>query len=89
MRWVLVPASTVLLCLCLGAVRCASDTGGSDPTLGHVVRELRAELQALQRAREQDRLLLRRLEERLSSTTATTTLVADRRGSGGNASTSR
>ncbi|KAM7305084.1 protein scabrous [Ixodes scapularis] len=73
MRWFLVPASTVLLCLCLGAVRCASDIGGSDPTLGHVVRELRAELQALQRAREQDRLLLRRLEERLSSTTATTT----------------
>lgn len=60
-------AAVSFLCLCLG-VQCASDTG-ADPTLGHVVRELRAELQALQRAREQDRLVLRRLEERLSSTT--------------------
>ncbi|CAN7993392.1 unnamed protein product [Ixodes hexagonus] len=78
MRRFPVSATTVsslsLLCLCFGSVqRASSDTsGGADPTLGHVVRELRAELQALQRAREQDRLLLRRLEERLSLAASTT-----------------
>lgn len=71
----MLPATTpallwLLLCLlCFAAETGAEDT---DLALGHVVRELRAELQALQRAREQDRITLRKLEERLSTMTTTT-----------------
>ncbi|XP_050047583.1 uncharacterized protein [Dermacentor andersoni] len=54
------------------------DAGSSDndAALGNVVRELRAELQALQRGRDQDRAALRRLEERLAATTPWTTSTA-------------
>lgn len=59
----------LMLAACLWRL---SDAGPQDTeaaALGHVVRELRAELQALQRGREQDRAALRRLEERLATTT--------------------
>lgn len=56
--WVI---SVCLLCLAAGS----SSTSSSEDALGHVVRELRAEIQALQRGREQDRQALKRLEERI------------------------
>lgn len=65
----------LVLVMCLWQL---GDAGPSDndAALGHVVRELRAELQALQRGRDQDRAALRRLEERLAATTPWTTSTA-------------
>ncbi|XP_064458635.1 angiopoietin-4-like [Ornithodoros turicata] len=57
--WVI---TTICCFVCLVA---SSTSTSSDDDLSHVVRELRAEIQALQRGREQDRQALKRLEERI------------------------